>query len=422
MKKQASKAAAAKPFGLILLCWLVYTCSYIGKLSYNANINPIGDAFGISYAEAGMVSTFFFFAYGGGQVFNGLMCKRYNVKYVILTCLTVSSILNLAVTTVSDFSVLKYLWLLNGVSMSFLWTLLIRLLSETLSEKDIPRAIFFMGTTVATGTFLVYGMSALFVAALSWRVTFYVASGILLSAAVVWFCLYDSLVTPLKRARDRERQECLQAEGGADDAVRGGGTGLRGLGAMLAVLAWFAVSNNFVKDGITAWTPDILSALYGTPAWLSILLTLLLPMVAIGGTAIAVRLYARTKSFVGTSTLLFVGAGVLIGAVMGFLQTSLIPLTVGCLALVSCLMAGVNNVITSMAPLHMKERVNSGKLAGILNGFCYLGSTLTSYSLGAVADAWGWYSVFVVLLTVSVIAVGIGCVYLMVKRFSRLSC
>ena len=32
---------------------------------------------------------------------------------------------------------LKYLWLLNGASMSFLWTLLIRLLSETLSEKDI---------------------------------------------------------------------------------------------------------------------------------------------------------------------------------------------------------------------------------------------------------------------------------------------
>ena len=46
---------------LIILCWLVYTCSYIGKLGYNANITQIETLFGVTHAEAGMVSTFFFF-------------------------------------------------------------------------------------------------------------------------------------------------------------------------------------------------------------------------------------------------------------------------------------------------------------------------------------------------------------------------
>ena len=141
-----------------MLCWLVYACSYIGKLSYNANISQIGPDFGVSYAECGMVSTFFFFAYGIGQVVNGFLCKRYNVKYVIFGSLAVASAMNISVTLVSDFSLIKYIWLINGVAMSFLWTSLIRLLSETLPDEDMNMAIIAMGTTVATGTFFVYGM------------------------------------------------------------------------------------------------------------------------------------------------------------------------------------------------------------------------------------------------------------------------
>lgn len=402
IQKKASNA-----LGLILLCWLVYTCSYIGKLGYNANISRIGEAFGVSYADAGLVSTFFFFAYGTGQVVNGLLCKHYNVKYVILACLGVSGAVNVAAACVTDFTLFKYLWLINGIAMSFLWTLLIRLLSETLAKEDLSRAILAMGTTVATGTFLVYGMSAVFATALSWRVTFFVAAAILIFAALVWLIRFDRLVTPLLREREEETQMLKTEQRRA--------SGFGPILAMLCVLALFAVSNNFVKDGITAWTPDILSSLYDTPDWLSILLTLLLPAVAIAGTAVAVRLYAVTKSFVGTCVLLFLGSILLIGAVIGFLQTPLLPVTVGSLALVSCLMAGVNNVITSMTPLHLKEHVSSGKSAGILNGFCYLGSTVSSYGLGAVADVWGWGAVFFVLLGVSALAVAVGVSYLVVS-------
>jgi len=51
-------------------------------------------------------------------------------------------------------------------------------------------------------------------------------------------------------------------------------------------------------------------------------------------------------------------------------------ITLSSLGLISCLMAGVNNVITSMAPLYWKDTANSGLLAGVLNGFCYLSSTI----------------------------------------------
>ena len=61
---------------LILLCWITYTASYVGKLNYAANINLIMEYYSVSHAEAGLVSTTFFFSYGIGQVVNGIFCKK----------------------------------------------------------------------------------------------------------------------------------------------------------------------------------------------------------------------------------------------------------------------------------------------------------------------------------------------------------
>jgi hypothetical protein len=54
------KTGLSKSTLLLALCWVVYTCSYIGKLSYGANIKPIGDAFNVLNGDTGLVSTFFF--------------------------------------------------------------------------------------------------------------------------------------------------------------------------------------------------------------------------------------------------------------------------------------------------------------------------------------------------------------------------
>ena len=47
---------------LIWLCCFVYTLAYIGRYSYNANINLIMNEYSTSHADAGLVTTFFFFA------------------------------------------------------------------------------------------------------------------------------------------------------------------------------------------------------------------------------------------------------------------------------------------------------------------------------------------------------------------------
>ncbi len=402
-------------FLLIALCWLVYTCSYIGKLGYNANIIRIENFFNVSHAEVGLVSTFFFFAYGAGQIINGIFCKKYNLKYVIFVGLILSGLSNIFIGLVSDFKYIKYLWILNGGALSVLWTGLVRLLSETLDKKYMPKAVVVMGTTVATGTFLVYGLSALFVALNVFKLVFFIAGILLPTIAVIWFIASPYIVGKIKSLSEISHTE----EGAAVD--RGGVVsaerkGQKGFFMIFIIFAIYAVITNLVKDGLTSWVPIVLNETYHLPDYISILLTLLLPLCAIFGTYVAVTMHKKIKSFVSICAIMFAISCALIGMVIGMLVMDAVIVTVTSFALIACLMAGVNNVVTSMMPLYWKDKVNSGMVSGVLNGFCYLGSMLSSYGLGIVADISGWTMVFWLLFAVCALASVIGVVEWLIGR------
>ena len=149
---------------------------------------------------------------------------------------------------------------------------------------------------------------------------------------------------------------------------------------------------------------------------MSILLTLVLPVLSVCGTVLAVNLHKKINNFITLSTVLYGMAFILLMIVIIFINKNAIVLTIGCFGIISCLMAGVNNIITSMVPLEMKNRVNSGKLAGILNGFCYVGSTISAFGLGVIADNFDWMAVFVTLLVVLIIITCIGYIYICFTR------
>ena len=79
--KEGKKKNIASSALLLALCWLVYTCSLLGKVNYSANITQVEDFFGVTHQSAGLVTSFYFFAYGAGQIVNGLLCTKYNIKY-----------------------------------------------------------------------------------------------------------------------------------------------------------------------------------------------------------------------------------------------------------------------------------------------------------------------------------------------------
>lgn len=381
---------------LILLCWAAYTSAYIGRLNYNASMVEILSQLGTTKEAAGTVSSFFFFAYGAGQLINGLLSKRYNTKYSVTIALGASAVINLMMTFCSGVDIMKYLWFTNGVFQSILWSSLIKTLSDSLSDEKLPKAVMVMSTTVAAGTFGAYGLAALFSALkLNWTFIFYVSSAVVGAVAIIWFVGMSGI---------------KKGAAVATEEVSGTKKQLKitpVFAGSLIVILICAVANGFIKDGITTWVPSILKEEFGVSSSISIIVTLLLPVISIFGASVVKRCHAKQKDVNILNGSFYLVTAVLAGLIIATLSLRSAALTLILFAGASCMMASVNNVITSIVPLYSRDKIDSGLSAGLLNTFCYVGSTLSTSILGRIADSSGWNNVFICILIFSVTALAV---------------
>lgn len=372
---------------LIFLCWAAYTVAYVGRLNYNASMVEILSQMGTTKEAAGAVSSFFFFAYGAGQLINGLLSKKYNTKYSVTVALAASCIINLAMTFCQGIDSMKYLWFLNGAFQSILWSSLIKTLSDNLADSKLSKAVMVMSTTVASGTFSAYGLAALFsYLGLDWTTIFYVASVFVGAVAVLWFIGMSTVKKEKAEKKVAERK------------VKSNLSFTPIFIISIAVILISAISNGFIKDGITTWVPSILKEEFGVPSSLSIIVTLLLPVLSIFGTSLVNALHKKQNDENALNGIFYFITIIFTVLIILTLNLKSVPLTLMLFGGIACLMSAVNNVITSVVPLYSRDKIDSGFSAGLLNTFCYIGSTLATSLLGKIADTKGWNDVFVCIL------------------------
>jgi OPA family glycerol-3-phosphate transporter-like MFS transporter len=244
-----------------------------------------------------------------------------------------------------------------------------------------------MSTTVASGTFMAYGLAALFsYLNLSWTLIFYVASVLVGLVAVLWFV---GISTIQKAKKETE----------ITNKITKGKLSLTPVFVIgIIVILISAVTNGFIKDGITTWVPSILKEEFGVSSSLSIIVTLLLPVLSIFGTSIVNALHKKQKDENALNGIFYFATIILVGFIILTLNLKSVPLTLALFGGIACLMSAVNNVITSIVPLYSRDKIDSGLMAGLLNTFCYVGSTLATSLLGRIADTKGWNDVFVCIL------------------------
>lgn len=384
-----SKIDSRKENKIIFICWLAYTAAYVGRLNFNASIVAIISDLGVTKADAGLVSSFFFFAYGAGQLINGILSKKYNAKIMIFLSLIISAVMNVLMPICGDISLMKFIWMGNGIVQSVLWSTLIKTLSDFVSDKKLPKAILAMSTTVAIGTLVAYGISSVSVRFGTWKIVFYVASIVLVISAIIWFTLFGS-----------NPKKVIEIEEQKSEKVKMGRVVL----LALFITAFAGIANGFIKDGINTWVPSVLYEEFGISQSFSILLTLLLPMVSTLGAAIAKKVHEKIPSHAAMNFIFYIFSALLCGGILLSLKLHSIVSIMVCFICVACGMSMINNVITSMFALDYRRLLNAGFAAGLLNTFCYIGSTVTSYTLGAVSQARGWNAVFIIMLAVCVVA------------------
>ena len=408
MKYLTKKHAKLLVFG----CWLVYVAAYIGRLNYSASMAEIIDALRLTNDQGGLVYSCFAITYGMGQLINGLLCKYYNPKYVIAAALSASAVVNLLMPLSGDYRVMAGLWLVNGIAQSMLYSLIVRTISRNIKSGSISSAIYAMSSTVAVGTALAYGISALFVAFDAWKITFYVSASALIIAATVWVFV----MTEIERAKKFDNLE----EDDAPAAAQETGTAKKGLSTMFIMMFVFvgvtAVANGFIKDGVNNWLPKLLRDEFAVADSLSIILTLLLPVFSILGSLVARKLYLKLKNHLLIDGIFFGVSFLLALTVFLIYPMRSVPLTMIMFIGLACMMAAINNVITSMVPLDNRDKMDSGLSAGLLDTLCYVGSSAAGIFLGVISENLGWSSVLVTIFVFALLASVISFSYALVSR------
>ena len=421
MRNSARQSKTGKAWFLIFMGWLIYSVSYLGKVNFNANITLIMTEYGIMKAEAGIIPTFFFFAYGIGQVVNGLLCKKYNIKWMIAGSLLLSGTINLVIALGAPFYLIKWLWMINGFALSILWPTAIRLLSESLPTKALGTSSVVMGTTVAVGTFIIYGLSALYAWVFeSFKPAFYTAAIAVIAVSFVWLLFYNKAVAMSVDEKNKEKV-AVEIKKNEPEKISMGEGERKLLYITIGVLCFIAIGVNLIKDGLGTWVPAILKEEFDMSDSISILLTLLLPLVAIIGNAFALRVHKKIPDYVNQCGITFSAIAVAILAIIGFMKMENAIFMLVTLIGANFMASSLNSLITSIFPMFMRGKVNSGMFAGILNGFCYVGSTISSYGLGVIADKAGWTMVFLTLAAFCVLVYIVWGIYGIAKGIMKRS-
>ena len=398
---------------LIMLCCLVYSFAYVGRYSYNANISSIIAWYGITRADAGAVSTFFFFSYGAGQLINAILCKFYPKRYVIAGSLLISATINLILLFLPAFGLIKYLWLINGICQSVLWPTLMLTLGENLEQEMMKHAVLAMSLSVVIGTLIAYGGASLFNLFGGFRLSFLLGTFATVGIGLIWFLSYDHLV--------EGKNETVAQKENAAERKSTKATTLSAMIGLLVVCGLFAIVDNLVKDGLNTWSPVILKEQFGFDDSISIVMTLVLPIFGVFGSMLAMRTNRVIKDFrnlIGFFYLLL--SGCLCGLFFA-LRLNGVILTLVLFGIISCLTHGINSVLTSIMPLAMRDKMNTGFLAGLMNATCYIGSTVSAYGLGKIADGASWNFVIQILFVASFAAVLLSVGVILVNAIGRIA-
>lgn len=372
---------------IFLLCWVAYFSTYIGRLNYSAAMAGMAADGFLTTLQLGYIGTAFFVMYGIGQLINGLAGDRVAPFKMLAAGLLVSSIMNLLMALCNGSFTMCLIWGLNGFAQSMIWSPIMRIFSQLLPESQRYKACIHINTTMAAGTFSAYGISALLLKYGSWKQVFLFAFLILLTVCIVWsfyFYKHRNLIQ-------------MEAVSPVQEAIQGGNAAPRTpdsllkvfLTAGLVLILVPCIVHGMLKDGIANWFPTFLVKNFKLPADVSVVFTMLLPILNLTGTYLANAVNKLLKgNEVKTAKCLFAVSVLLFGAML-LCQKLLIPsvlLTAGA----TTLMVGVNTMLISILPLRFGSIGKASSITGILNSATYAGCSISMLLFGILSEKGGW--------------------------------
>ncbi len=390
---------------LFFLCFLSYTCSYLGRKNLSACIPAMMAEGLLDKTLAGYVTTAYMLCYGFGQIVCGILAARIKPKYLIGIGLSVAGICNLCMCLPINARLYMLIWAINGIGHSLLWSPIIRVFTDLLPPGKSERAGVNIAAACSVGAVLAYLIPALILHLIDWRAVFLVAGGILLLAALVWCIGHRFLRDYIARMEAR----CLEARrtptASSPHSADGKRPRRRSLVGLFAVSGlWLMLfplcCNGALRDAVETWAPTFLAEQFGLAESMAALCSVLIPIFSLIGPYVAEALHRRIlHNEILTGCALFAVATLCIVGIYLTREAAAILCAVFMATAVAA-MFGTNHMFLTVIPYHFAPMGWSATVSGILNSIIYLATALFSSLYGIIAEGRGWSTLILVWLGV----------------------
>lgn len=386
---------------VFLLCWLAYFSSYIGRLNFSVAMVDMISTNVLSKAQAGAISTAFFFCYGVGQFISGFLADRLSPFKMIFSGLFVSALANLSMGGVDNYFVFLALWGINGFSQSIIWTPILKIFVSILAKDHIKKASVNISLTVPLGTLISYILSAVAIERYGWRGVFTAAAFAIFIVCIIWVFgskfVLNIIRKQVKVDKDINIDEGIIEEKQESQPLMK----LFVISGVLILIIPVAI-HGMLKDGVTTWVPTFINESFQVTESASILLTMILPIINVFGVYLGRYVNMKhLKDEVKTTIFFFVISLIAMGGIFVFKDINVI-VTVILLSIITASMTAVNVMLITFVPMKFEKYNMTATVSGILNAVSYGGCSISNYASGYLAESFGWIATLI-MWTVSIV-------------------
>lgn len=381
---------------MFIACFAAYTASYIGRINFSAVLPAIIGNGLFTKTEAGIIGSAFFFVYGAFQIINGFLGDRLSPFKMITSGTILSAAANTAMTFCTTNTQMAVVWGFNGFALSLLWVAILKILANIINDGMRAKACLNISATLPIGTILAYLFASLSVKFINWKFAFYIPSAILFAVGI--FFAVSSL-----RVKPHITQREILSDGFEENKKSSGSLMPLLITAGIFFVLPADIIYGLIKEGISTWTPTMITEVYSAAPSFSAFLSILLPILNITGVYIIAPIYKKIfkKDELKTGAAIILFSLIPLSALI-FMEKFPAVLSVTLLAVITTALSAYNYMIITLVPMQFSYCSRTATVTGIMNTAAYGGCAAASYGFGIISDKIGWNGTVLVWIGLAV--------------------
>jgi len=385
---------------------LMYTSYYLCRYNFSFANKSIADEFGFSYEQISTILSWNFFAYGCGQIVNGLLTDRIGGKRAMLIGAVGTVTMNVLFGLASFWGLLSWfslLWGLNGYIQSFGAPGFIKINSSWFSEKQRGTFAGIFGFMINLGRFAANKLMPALLAGFvvlgmwhvppqHWRWLFWIPAGV---ASVVAIAL---AVFVKDTPEQCGYQNLFAGEADHADADARGEMGVVFRQIVSNRIVWIMAlayaCTGAVRQGIDQWVPRYFQEVYHLDnngakfQWLVFLMVLAASSGSLLSGWISDRFFQSRRAPVAVGIYIIEVFVLLVATQISTVNSALVFFI-----LVAFTVNSTHSLLGPAAAMDIGGRKAAAFASGCIDAFQYFGAALATWGLGWVLQhkGWGYY-------------------------------